>query len=555
MPQLEQEQRIKVAFASGTDDLNEQLIEKIAEIFPELPLYVVSEFRPVRKGCTWVRYYAGRFWENFARCRAVFRGKSIRLAGVLLVPGVPYRFMRLIALWSAPLYFLAVNEHMNDFLLLRPRSLPLIARHIFWRAKNFLRWEFAGARKVVSEPILEAFDRPARVFPGRAASGKPRVLVVSPYLPFPLSHGGAVRMYNLMRRAAEEFDQILVVFTEDDALPPAELTAICLEVVAVGRKHTHRLPWRGRPEVVEEFASPAFEKALRECVARWKPRIAQLEFTQMAQYAAACSPARTILVEHDVTFDLYDQLYRQDGDWDRQRQARLWRRFETKAWTEVNRVVTMSEKDRLLTGRSSALTLANGVDLERFQPSGKPTEPGRLLFIGSFAHLPNLTALEFFMRDVWPKLSGVQLHVIAGQRHEYYLDHYRHLLSLDLNQKGVEVEGFVSDVRTAYARASVVILPLVASAGTNIKVLEAMAAGKAIVSTPAGVNGLDLRPGAEFLLAEGGGAMAEAIRTLLDSEEQRARLGAAARRCVEEEFGWDAIARRQSALYQELLRS
>ena len=133
--------QIKIAFASGTDELNARLIERMRAIFPELPLYVVSEFAPAEKDLHWVRYRGGLL-ENLARCRGAFRGKSIRLAGVLLVPNVPFRRMRLLALILAPFYFLAVNENLNDFML-RPGSLPAIARHFTWRAGNFLRWHFS----------------------------------------------------------------------------------------------------------------------------------------------------------------------------------------------------------------------------------------------------------------------------------------------------------------------------------------------------------------------------------------------------------------------------
>ncbi len=89
-----------------------------------------------------------------------------------------------------------------------------------------------------------------------------------------------------------------------------------------------------------------------------------------------------------------------------------------------------------------------------------------------------------------------------GARHEYFLERYRDRVALNPDQPGIEIEGFVADVRPAYERAAVVVAPLVASAGTNIKILEAMAMGKAIVSTPAGVNGLDLSAGEDFILAQ-----------------------------------------------------
>jgi glycosyltransferase involved in cell wall biosynthesis/GT2 family glycosyltransferase len=902
--------KIKVAFASGTDELNRQLIERMRALFPELPLYVVSDFPPEDADLRWVPYRVNRsLRDNLARCLEELRGQRIRLAGVMLVPNVPFRRMRLMALLLSPLGFLAFNENLNNFML-RPQAVPAILRHVAWRAKNAVRWSLRAARQadwgvewayararvagwvrprwvrprpanrgsdapaaagisvvipsrngslllaaqlpgimrdlegiaaevlvvdngsddgtaawlgrqwpqvrvevsaaplsfaravnrgversgfshvcllnndMLIEPgffraLLRAFEdvpslfcataqirfpegvrreetgktvmaqaapedfpvrcdeplpgedltcvlygsggcslydaarlhmlgnvneafepayvedldlgyrawqrgwpsvyvagavvehrhrattsryyseaqlqeitevnylrflagavsspavfrrlwrqairrlgitarrKPAPVagaavagaavagaavagaavagaalrvaagialaggavaapaypeesflaltggavaaFPGRTASGKPRVLVASPYLPFPLSHGGAVRMYNLMRRAAAEFDQVLVAFTGKLETPPPELLDICAEVVLVQRAGSHSLPSTDRPEVVEEFDSPAFRAALEQTVRKWRPGVAQLEFTQMAEYAPQCQTAKTLLVEHDVTFDLYGQMLRLENTWELRRQRAQWEKFERAAWRAVDCVVTMSEQDRRLAG-ARAVTLPNGVDLDRFRPPTRQPEPRRLLFIGSFAHLPNLMAVEFFLERVWPLLGGVNLHLIAGARHEYYLNHYRDRVSPNLvrhlerpvGQPGVELEGFVADVRGAYERAAVVIAPLVASAGTNIKILEAMAMGRAIVSTPAGVNGLDLQPGRDFVLAQTAAEMAAAIANLLDHPDQRRVIEAAARQRVEREFGWDEIARSQASLYRRL---
>ena len=196
-----------------------------------------------------------------------------------------------------------------------------------------------------------------------------------------------------------------------------------------------------------------------------------------------------------------------------------------------------------------AIMLPNGVDLERFYSAACEPEPRRLLFIGSFAHLPNLMAAEFFLSQVWPLLRGATLHIIAGARHEYFLAHYSQRVKVNLSQAGVEVEGFVQDVRPAYRRAAVVVAPLVASAGTNIKILEAMAMGRAIVSTPAGVNGLDLTPSEDFVLVKSAAEMAQAIESLLEDSALRNRIEAAARRRVERDYGWDEIARRQGELW------
>ena len=183
------------------------------------------------------------------------------------------------------------------------------------------------------------------------------------------------------------------------------------------------------------------------------------------------------------------------------------------------------------------------VDLGRFQPASSEPEPRRLLFIGSFAHRPNVLAVEFFLKEVWPRLSDVTLHVIAGMRHERFWD---------LRQRGIEVEGFVADVRPAYRRATLVVAPLVASAGTNIKIMEAMAMGKAIVSTESGIHGLELEHGKDVVVANSGVAMADAIARLLDHPEERVALERRARDTAERLYDWDAIAELQKVLYEGL---
>ncbi len=196
----------------------------------------------------------------------------------------------------------------------------------------------------------------------------------------------------------------------------------------------------------------------------------------------------------------------------------------------------MSEKDR--GAFSGAVIIPNGVDLERFQPSISQPEPRRLLFIGSFAHRPNVLAIEFFLSEVWPRLSDITLHVIAGQRHERFWD---------LRHPGVEVEGYVADVRPAYRRAAVVIAPLVASAGTNIKILEAMAMGKAIVSTAAGIHGLDFERGRDLMVEDSAPEMARALTRLLEAPEERIALEHRARLAVERIYGWDVDCARAEA--------
>ncbi len=418
-----------------------------------------------------------------------------------------------------------------------------------------------AATGLLSEPeILALGNGDIACFPGRAPIDAMTIVIASPCLPFPLSHGGAVRIFNLLARAARDFNIVLIAFTDELSTPAAELRELCAEVVLVRRRGTHYRKGTERPDMVEEFESDTFRACLKQTAARWRAALVQLEFTWMAQYAGACPPAKTILVEHDITFDLKEQLLRTSAEsgaarLEMEQQLERWRAFETQAWRRVDSVVTMSEKDAKAASLArSVAVIPNGVDCDRFQPSSDEPEPKRLLFIGSFAHLPNLLALDYFLRHVWPLLGpGYTLHAIAGARPEYFREFHRTSVAVNLERPSIECEGFVSDVRDAYRRAELVLAPLTASAGTNIKVLEAMAMGRVVVATPAGLNGLDLSPGEDVICEETAEGLAREIAALCADPLRRKTLERKARQTVQSRYDWDAIGERQCQLYRDMI--
>ena len=206
------------------------------------------------------------------------------------------------------------------------------------------------------ETVLALGSGDVACFPGRQPATGVRVLIATCYPPYPLAHGGAVRMYNLMRRAAQRgVSQVLVVFGDELTAPAPELLEICHRVVMVRRRGSHYRVDSGRPDVVDEFDSPVMRAVLERLMIEFAPQVAQLEFTQMAVYLDTVKKARTLLVEHDVTIDLYQQLLERNPNEDLRDQLGRWQRFETAAWQQADAVVVMSERDRTAVGERAVV--------------------------------------------------------------------------------------------------------------------------------------------------------------------------------------------------------
>jgi glycosyltransferase involved in cell wall biosynthesis len=269
-----------------------------------------------------------------------------------------------------------------------------------------------------------------------------------------------------------------------------------------------------------------------------------------------------ILVEHDLTFSLYRQLAAKKGAApSAQVEYQRWLDFERRWLAAYDAVWTVSEEDRdaaVVESRRPAgrtFVVANGVDIERFVPRDDPAPAPEIFYVGSFRHLPNIIGYEKLrdevMPRVWSSIPGARLRVVAGPSHEEYWNRFaRRRPPAD---ERIDIRGFVEDLRPLYARAAVVVVPLEVSAGTNIKVLEAMACGKAVVTTPIGCAGLGLRDRHDAFIDADWDGFARSVCELVSGEPLRKRIAAQARRTVEERFGWQAIADAAYGSYRAML--
>jgi len=353
----------------------------------------------------------------------------------------------------------------------------------------------------------------------------------------------------LLREMAENFDIFLFAFLDQESREDfAPVLDYCARLILVKKPRYREPRWSTLwPPEVHEFRSPVMLAALARVRREYAIDAVQIEYTMLAPYAG------DVLVEHDVTFDLYRQMGGATlaRRWDYWR----WRRFETKWVGRYRRVVVMSERDAMLLGQPNAVVIPNGVDLARFTPEIE--RPGqRLLFVGSFRHFPNIIAYRFFVEQVWPILletfPETTLTVVAGPDPLLYWREHTGLLSVPLDDR-IQVLEFVADVRPLYVEANLVLVPTLVSAGTNLKVLEAMAMERAVVSTSPGCAGLDLEHMVNIWIADKAADFALAIQTLFQHRDLRQRIAAAGRAHVERHFDWREIGQRQRAALEELM--
>ncbi len=224
-----------------------------------------------------------------------------------------------------------------------------------------------------------------------------------------------------------------------------------------------------------------------------------------------------------------------------------WRktwRSERDASRWFDMVVAVSKKDeeqmRNEYGVTRSASVPTGVDIDYFRPrEGTIPQNHNLVFAGSMDWLPNEDAMQYFIRDILPLIRKVVPDVsltIVGR------NPYASLIALAERDKSITVTGRVDDVRPYVERAGAYIVPIRIGGGTRLKIYEAMAMEKPVVTTTVGCEGLDVAQGKELLIADTAEDFAAAVVRVICEAELARQLGAAAGRLVRHEFGWRGVA-------------
>lgn len=392
-----------------------------------------------------------------------------------------------------------------------------------------------------------------------------RILVLANVVPYPAYGGIHLRIFNLLKRAAQAHEVTLGChfWGGDEERAGAEyLTQIGIRTVlgriVPGSVRAHGVRaalalLRGEPPELVQFEVPE----LHDLVRAGAYDLLQIEETTLTRYLRSLPASRTIptvLTLHNLHFVQERRLVRVERGlglraW-RALNARLMERYEPEIAERCSTCIVMSDEDaRALRARAPSAQIAvvpNGVDTAALTPLPAPTEAEEpaLIFVGTMSYRPCADAVEWFVRRLWAPLRArhprLRLFIVGT---------FPPPEIVALVGNGVVVTGRVDDVRPYYTQATLAIAPLRAGGGSRLKILEAMALGRPVISTTVGAEGLRVRAGEEIEIADGESAWLAQIDRLLTDPARRESLAKRARQLVEDSYDWDRVASAQAEAY------
>lgn len=376
----------------------------------------------------------------------------------------------------------------------------------------------------------------------------------------PVDTGGKIRSYNILRQLAAGHDVTVLTFyrglrdpeyeNEIERCFPGAMTlhAAAPDLQAAGRlvDYVRHLGSRA-PYVVAQFRSSEVRHALASAEEHNRFDVAVCDFVDAAVNFPSDYVTPTVLFQHNVESELWRRQAEVESNWARKLvfklEAAKMKRYETAVLQRSYHVIAVSENDRDLMSKmvdASRITVVpTGVDLQQYRPieGHEPAKP-LVVFTGSMDWEANIDAMEYFCQEIWPlvcrAIPGARFRIVGRSPHGRVKR-----LACD----SVEVTGTVPSVVNHLAEAAVVVVPLRIGGGTRLKIFEAMAMGKAVVSTSIGAEGLNVHHGSDIWLADTPADLAEGIMMLLcDPVRRQSYERAAAELALQ--YDWSTIAGR-----------
>ena len=427
------------------------------------------------------------------------------------------------------------------------------------------RWR-AGLLAAVSD--TEAFRRPLggyyrdRFSELAADPGTLNVLFVSPYGMEPPIHGGAVFMNQTVHHLAElcRLHLYCMVDEPSELESNRNLESVCASIELDLRRHNSKPQGAGLlPHAAQQFWDSDREWRLHRTMFLHEIDAVQIDYTQLAVYRPAFARIATVLFEHDIYFQSVGRSLRRVGPASLKLKYAFEYlralRFERKALHgfDAIQVCTLANREYLESFAWSAPPIEEGyragIDVARYVFRGGGREPDTLLFVGNFKHPPNQAALEWFAKEVFPRVRekrpAARLIAVGAQAPLGFRE--------TVVQPGVEFLGAVEEIRDVMARYAVFLAPILSGSGVRVKLLEAFAAGIPVVSTTIGAEGLTETSGDIAWIADEPKEFAVAVLRLLEDPAAALAMAIRARREVEQRWDMAQITRNLERRYREIV--
>lgn len=415
--------------------------------------------------------------------------------------------------------------------------------------------------------------------PHASALASMRILFLTPQLPYPPHQGTTLRNFNIIKQLAPRHEIHLLTFGTPDELAnsPLRELGVRIEIAPPPTRspiqRAFETFFNPLPDMARRIHSPALVQKLARLWQEQRYDVIQIEGIEMANSwleieRSTFNVQRSTLVfdDHNAEWTLQKTAYETDKKIFRRWHGALYswiqyhklKRFERAVCLQADAVVAVSQPDAdaiaALDQNIKPLVIPNGVDCDYYVPSdgvcAKPLAELSIVFTGKMDYRPNIDACVWFAEEILPRVRKE-----LPLAHVSFVGQKPNATVLALRERpGVEVTGFVPDTRPYIADAAVFAVPLRMGSGTRLKVLEAMAMGKAIVSTSFGVSGIEYENGREVLIADDAASFANALAALLRDREKARALGVNARRLVQEKYEWKKLAPQFEEIYARVRR-
>lgn len=397
-----------------------------------------------------------------------------------------------------------------------------------------------------------------------------RVLWIKSDFPLPTDTGGKIRTKNLLFELARTAEVTFLSYAPPDlenrCIHEMRTAGIKAEVVRLAEERKQGLGFllrvagkllSPRPYVVNKYISSEMAERIMLLASSGDFDVVVCDFLEMAWCADLLGDVPKVLFEHNVESMIWRRHYQVARN--PVKKLYLWyekRRvanFERRACSRFDLVLTVSDQDgetlKRDFGVSRYLSVPTGVDVEYFQPQDREVEM-HLVLSGSMDWMPNIDAFWWFYRDILPKiraeLPAVTLTVVGRRPTE-------EIVAESSRCEGLEVTGTVPDVRPYMAAGALFLVPLRVGGGTRIKIYEALAMRKCVVSTSVGAEGLPLTADEHLIIADSEAEFAKKVTELLRDDSKRDRIAGAGYRLVKEKYSWHAAAETLSKGLQSVI--